>query len=387
MKRINIMSSGALLLIAAFLSCNVNRHEVVIKNDTFVYRIDKTGRTLSFVDKRNNIDYLKAEDSSYCASVTLDGKTVYASKVEMPSANEIRLWFGDTGVSATLRMEKQKDHIIFEVAEFDGKAESLNFMNIPLKLNGMPDEPFAGCVLALNPFTHVRQLPALQTQLWANAYERFNIKGARIALLGTTPGNMLALIRDVISKSPDIPASTKGGAWALDNKEGYGSYIMSFGGVTEKTVDAWIEMCKNLGFNQIDHHGGGFFNFGELKIDSVTYPNGWSDFRAVNRKLKAAGISSIFHTYAYFIDKNSKYVTPVMHPDLGYFKAFTLAKAIGENDTEIYVNESTADVSTVTGFFVRNSVSLSIGGELIEFTGVTKTISYEGGLRKVYSGS
>lgn len=377
MKRINIMSSGALLLIAAFLSCNVNRHEVVIKNDTFVYRIDKTGRNLSFVDKRNNIDYLKAEDSSYCASVTLDGKTVYASKVEMPSANEIRLWFGDTGVSATLRMEKQKDHIIFEVAEFDGKAESLNFMNIPLKLNGMPDEPFAGCVLALNPFTHVRQLPALQTQLWANAYERFNIKGARIALLGTTPGNMLALIRDVISKSPDIPASTKGGAWAQDNKEGYGSYIMSFGGVTEKTVDAWIEMCKNLGFNQIDHHGGGFFNFGELKIDSVTYPNGWSDFRAVNRKLKAAGISSIFHTYAYFIDKNSKYVTPVMHPDLGYFKAFTLAKAIGENDTEIYVNESTADVSTVTGFFVRNSVSLSIGGELIEFTGVTKTAPYK----------
>lgn len=41
------------------------------------------------------------------------------------------------------------------------------------------------------------------------------------------------------------------------------------------------------------------------------------------------------------------------------------------------MNESTADISTVTGFFVRNSVSLRVGGELIEFTGVTKTAPYK----------
>lgn len=365
------------LLVVALSSCNLNDGSIVISNDAFVYTINKSGKNLGFVDRRNKIDYLEGADSSYCASVIVDGKVIRVNKVEMPSANEIRLLFGETGISATLRMETQKDHIIFEVAEITGKTEALNFMNIPLKLNGMSDEPFAGCVLALNSFTHVRQLPVLQTHLWANAYERFNIKGARIALLAATPDNMLPLIRDVISKAPDIPPSTKGGAWAQHNKEGYGSYIMSFGGITEKTVDTWIETCRNLGFNQIDHHGGGFFNFGELKIDSATYPNGWSDFRIINRKLKEAGISSIFHTYAYFIDKNSKYVTPVMHPDLGYFNAYTLAKPIGEHDTEIYVNESTADISTVTGFFVRNSVSLRVGGELIEFTGVTKTAPYK----------
>ena len=364
------------LLLLALVSCRVN-DKIIISNKTFMYTIDKSGRNLGFVDKLNNVDYLRTGDSSYCASVVIDGKTIHATRVEMPAANEVRVWFGDTGTSATLRIEKQNDHIFFEVADITGKAASLNFMNIPLKLNGMLDEPFAGCVLALNPFTHVRQLPALQTHLWANAYARFNIKGARVALLGTKPGNMLALIRDIMSNTPDIPKSTKGGAWAQDNKEGYGSYIMSFGGITEQTVDEWIGMCKNLGFNQIDNHGGGFFNFGELKIDPVTYPNGWSDFRKVNRKLKAAGISSILHTYAYFIDKNSKYVTPVMHPDLGYFNAYTLSRPIDENDTTVYVNESTADISTIIGFFVRNSVSLSVGGELIEFTGVTKTPPYK----------
>ncbi len=368
----------AFLLLAVGLRAYGNEAgEIVISSNTFLYKMDRSGKNLCFIDRRNKVDYLKADSSSYCASVVFEGKNINVSHVEMPQANRLRMRFGESGISVVIRLEKHSDHIIFEIEDIGGNPESINFLNIPLKLNGMPDEPFAGCVLALNPFTHVRQLPALQTDLWAQAYKRFNIKGARIALLGTIPGHMLALIREIMSKTPDIPKSTKGGAWAQDNKEGYGSYIMSFGGITEKTVDDWIAMCKNLGFNQIDNHGGGFFNFGELKIDSVNYPNGWSDFRKVNRKLKAAGISSIFHTYAYFIDKNSKYVTPVMHPDLGYFNVYTLARPVDKNDTVIYVNESTANISMVTGFFVRNSVSLSVGGELIEFTGVSKTPPYK----------
>lgn len=369
-------SCWTLISILILQACG-SSDEITISNDAYVYKIHKSGQNKSFVDKRGKIDYLKRDSVSYCASVVVGGKTVNVSSVEMPSADELRLQFGDNGIAVALSLSKQNNFIVAEVIDVKGEIESLNFMNIPLTLNGMPDEPFAGCVLALNQFTHVRQLPALQTHMWANAYTRFNVKGAKIALLGTQPNKMLALIRDVITNHSDIPASSKGGAWAQQSKDGYGSYIMSFGGITEQTVDTWIEMCKDLGFNQIDHHGGGFFNFGELKIDSVTYPNGWSDFRKVNRKLKEAGISSIFHTYAYFIDKNSKYVRPVMHPDLGYFNAFTLAKPTGVDDTEIEVNESTADVSTIIGFFVRNSVSLSIGGELVEFTGVTKSPPYK----------
>lgn len=370
----------ACLVISALLvlqACTVSGDSVKIETKSFRYEIGKDGKNIAFYDKRNKTDYLKSDDSSYCASVKLRDQLVHASKVEALGSDELKIWFGTDSIYVRLGIERKNDYLVLEVLEAEGGLSELNFLNIPLNLNGMPDEPFAGCVLALNPFTHVRQLPALQTHLWANAYQRFNLTGAKVAILGTHPDNMLLLIQTVLKEHADLPVSEKGGAWARENKEGYGSYIMSFGGVTEETVDSWIEMCKNLGFNQIDHHGGGFFNFGELKIDSVTYPNGWADFRTVNRKLKEAGISSIFHTYAYFIDKNSKYVKPVLHPDLGYFRSFTLAKPIGENDTEIEVNESTAEVSTIIGFFVRNSVSLNIGGELVEFSGVTKEAPYK----------
>ena len=242
----------------------------------------------------------------------------------------------------------------------------------------MPYEPFAGCVLSMNLFTRVRELPALQSNLWATCYKHFGIKGAEVTLIGVPQKQILPVIRDVMSHATDIPHSDKGGAWALMQKEGYGSYLMNFGTLTEETVDEWISMCRSLGFNQIDNHGGGdFFRFGDFELNREKWPEGWQTYKKINDRLHEAGISSIFHTYAFFIDKNTKYVTPVPSEDLGYFSSFTLAKPLKAGDNEIVVNESTENISTITGFFVRNSLSLRIGSEIIEFSGVTHTPPYK----------
>jgi hypothetical protein len=70
-------------------------------------------------------------------------------------------------------------------------------------------------------------------------------------------------------------------------------------------------------------------------------------------------------------------VTPVASEDLGYFKSYTLAKPLEPDDDEIIVKESAADISLITGYFVRNSSSLRIGGEVIEFSGVTRSPPYK----------
>ena len=49
----------------------------------------------------------------------------------------------------------------------------------------------------------------------------------------------------------------------------------------------------------------------------------------VLERLHAAGIGSIFHTYAFFLDKQSKYVTPVPDKRLDAFRTFTLADPVG----------------------------------------------------------
>ncbi len=80
--------------------------------------------------------------------------------------------------------------------------------------------------------------------------------GTRVAVVGVPQPGILAAIRNVMSNAKDIPPSTAGGAWAQQSKEGYGSYLMNFGTLTEKNAEEWVDYCKSVGFNQIDHHGG-----------------------------------------------------------------------------------------------------------------------------------
>jgi hypothetical protein len=132
-------------------------------------------------------------------------------------------------------------------------------------------------------------------------------------------------------------------------------------------------MVRSVGFTQIDNHGGGaFFRFGSMELNRQKWPDGWESWRRIVARLHEAGIGSIFHTYSFFIDKQSKYVTPVPDPRLDAFRAFTLAEPLSAEATEIAVNESTAGLTTVTGFFEHNSVVLHIGDELVTFGGASQ---------------
>jgi|JI6StandDraft_1071083.scaffolds.fasta_scaffold10394_2 hypothetical protein len=351
--------------------------DIIIQNDKIEYAIDDQGRNLRFIDRASKTDYLDKKSASYVASIKKDGREFPVSAVSL-KGNLLKLEFKTAGLTAELNLDIEKDSFRLEVVNVSGSAESLTFINIPLKLEGMPYEPFAACVLSMNLQTHVFALPALQSHLKASAYERFGMKGAMVTVLGVPQKEMLPLIREVMINAKDIPHSNAGGAWAQQSKEGFGSYLMNFGTLTEDTVDEWIKMCKSLGFTQIDNHGGGkFFRFGDFELDPEKWPDGWDSFKRINKRLHDAGISSIFHNYAFFIDKNSKYVTPVPREDLGYFNSFTIAKSISEADTEVEVLESTTDISLITGFFVRNSRTIRIGTELIEFDGISKNAPYK----------
>lgn len=372
---LNMLLTGLLFF---FICFPVMAGSVVIENTHFRYEISTGGKNLHFLDKATNTDYLFADTVSYCASIEKQGKRIQVTSVSL-RGNNLIFEFGKTGIKAKIRISKANGYFEMEVVKVSGQPESLTFLNVPLKLEGLSHESFAACLLSMNLTTHVSQIPALQTHLHASCYQRFGLNGAKIALVGVPQKQILPVIRSIMEHAEDIPLSTKGGAWAQMSKEGYGSYLMNFGTLTEETVPEWIEMCSNLGFNQIDSHGGGsdFFKFGDFELNPEHWPDGWQHFKRINQRLHEKGIFSIFHTYAFFIDKNSKYVTPVPSPDLGYFTAFTLAKPVGPDDNEIEVLEPTTNISTITGFFVRNSVTLRIGDELISFSGITKTPPYK----------
>lgn len=381
------------LLVSFCVSSFTRTQAMTLESDGFRYEIGPDGKNLSFIDKKSGRDYLNHAEESFCARLKKDGKTFDVSKVSIDNG-KILLDFAGTGISATLKTTVKSRYLLLEVESVNSSdIESLVFLNIPLTFAGMTGEPFAACALSLNLFTHVEQIPVLQSHLWAACYPKFGLKGAKVALIGTSQADILSTLRQILStESGDMPYSTIAGPWAQDFPYNHGNYLFNFGDLTEETVDDWIEMAKSGGFDQINNHGGdtsigessgyilnqsyeygqgaGFFRFGDFTINKEKFPEGWDTYKDIVSKLHKAGIASIIHTYAFFIDKHSKYVTPVPSPYLDSFRTFTLAAPISEDATDIQVNEPTKEMSVTTGFFIQNSVVLHIGDELVTFDGI-----------------
>lgn len=341
---------------------------IVVENEFARLELGGDARTAHLIDKATGKDYGPAAPGQPIARIALASGEQPATAITRRGDN-VRIEFGASGVSATLRLTAKKTHFILEVVAVDGKGvDTLTFVDIPLSLKGQSGEPFAACALALNLKTNVHEIPQPNARLRAMAYSRFGFEGAAVALVACPTPRLRDIMKDVVTAAPDLPHSPLGGPWAYDAKVTHGSYLMDVqGSVTEETVDQWIELARSVGIKQLDFHTGHSLRFGDYVPNPKLYPRGMDSLRAVIDRLHAAGILAGLHTYAHFVAKDSRWVSPVPDPRLGAKAVFTLAADIPADATTIPVNESTKDVSTITGFFVRNSVTLRIDEELIVF--------------------
>ena len=343
-----------------------------LENEYAVYEVGRNGVNLRLVDKRTGADYCSHEPEQPFALVKKAGKYYPASAVSRRDGR-IAIEFGEAGVSAVVKAVEEKRYFTLEVVSVSGEEiEEFVFANVQLTLHGSAEEEFACCALALNLKTNVSELPRANKRMWAACYPRFGFAGAKVALIACPRGELRGVMQEVVSAANELPHSAIGGPWALGPEINRGSYLFNFGNLSEETVDDWIRLAQTLGFNQIDFHGGNSFRFGDCRPNPQTYPNGFASLKAVIDRLHAAGIKAGLHTYAFFIDKACPWVTPAPDQRLAKDATFTLAQPLGADDTTVPVVESTQGMSAITGFFVRNSVTLQIDDELITYSGVAK---------------
>lgn len=352
-----------------------NTNKFAIETDYLVYGIGADGRTEQFVDKRTRINY--AISNSPCARIKLAGKEIPATRATFKDGF-LTLQFGDdTKREAVIQMISKKDYLIWKVVSLSASdVQEFVFADVPLTLKGSAGEGFAATAMALNLQTLVTEFPQPSSHLKASCFPRFGFSGAEVALLGCPAGELRHLMQQVVTAAPELPKSHLGGPWAWDAPAARGSYLFDFGNLNEQTVSDWIKLVQSLGFNQIDFHGGRSFRFGDCRVNPEVFPRGREGYKVAIDQLHAAGISAGLHTYAFFIDKKAEWVTPVPDSRLAKDKSFTLGAEVTADAATIPVNESTEGMSTTTGFFVRNSVTLRIENELITFTGISKSAPY-----------
>jgi len=343
-----------------------------IENAFSLYEIGAGGENLRLLDKRTGADYCAHTPTSSFARVKVGGEYHDAAEASLRDGrNSVR--FAGCDVRAVVEARAEEHCFVFEVVSVaGGDVQEFAFLNVPLTLKGVSDEPFACCALALNLQTNVRDLPGPSSRLWAACYPKFGFAGAKAAVVACPQDRLRAVMQEVVAAAEDLPHSPLGGPWALEPEVNYGSYLFNFSGLSEKTVDDWTNLAQTLGFDEIDFHTGTSLRFGDCRPDPDTYPNGFASVKAVIDRLHAAGIRAGLHTYAFFIAKDCPWVTPTPDPRLASDATFTLAQPLTADETLLPVVEPTTEMSPITGFFVRNSATLRIEDELIVFAGVSK---------------
>jgi len=364
------------LLIVGTLAVGAQAQDAIaIENDYVRIAVGVDGSNAGFVDKTTGTDYIDAQAVPAFASATVGGQAHRATSASYADGR-LTLAFGESGARAVLGVDVQPHYLTFEVLEVSGAIEALDFVDAQLTLAGTLEEPFAACVLALDLQTNVREIPGPNRRLHATCYERFGLKGAQATLIACPQAQLRDVMKEAVSAAEEIPRSNIGGPWALDGPINRGSYLFDFGDCTEGTVDDWIALVKDLGLNQIDFHTGKSLRFGDCRPHPELFPNGRASVKAVLDKLEAAGIAAGLHTYAFFIAKDTPYVTPVPDPRLGKDATFTLAQDLTAEADAVPVTETTEKMSATTGFFVRNSATVQIDNELITYSGVAKEPPY-----------
>jgi hypothetical protein len=375
-----VFSAAAALVLALSLAadCAEDMQKTPIKFETrhLVYEISPNGRNVRFADRKTGSDRL-SDAPSWCASVWKNG-TEYGASSASFSGGILKLAFGETGAAAEVQVTQKPEYLILEVRSFTGEGiEKLSLANITLDSAAKGErDPFAGCALARNVRTNVPELPGANKLLRGLAYPRFGFEGTGIAIIGCPAEKLRGVMQQAVTDAPELPHSSIGGPWALDSDANRESYLFNFGNLTLETAPEWIALAKKLGITQIDFHGGSSHRFGDLRPHPGWYPEGRKSLKAVVDMLHAAGIKAGLHTYAFFLAKDCEWVSPVPDPRLGKDAVFTLSADIAADAAVVPTDESTEKMSTITGFFVHNSVTVQIDDELIVYTGVSKTAPY-----------
>ena len=342
---------------------------IAFENSCLRYVISSEGLNTSFVDLATGTDYCRADPQTRVARAQIEGQwhDVAAAVAE---DGQVRLRFADTTATVSLEVTAHQRHLVLTVTAADGQIEELELVNVHLALVGQPGEAFAACALALNLLTNVPELPGLNSRLGASCVRRFGIIGAAVALVGCGQSEMRDVLKEAVVAAPDLPRSTVGGPWAMDADINRSSYL--FANPTEENVEEMIGTLKSIGFNQVQVHGGrGTYRFGDCEPNRELYPRGIASIKAVVDRLHEEGIYVGMHPYAFFIDKACPWVTPVPDPRLARDATFTLASDLAAAAAAVPVLETTEKMSTITGFFERNSVTLQVDDELMVYGGLS----------------
>ncbi len=322
-------------------------------------------------------------------------RTTYQGNALRREGNRLIVGFELAPYEAVVTIKEADDYIAFEVSDFLLTEESypwlsmttppvaeFRMLQLPIAdrenfgewLNVSWDARAAVNVLGISPYATIDSERRNGYRiLYADAIRGIRLKNCPAALIAAPTPKLLDCI-DALERDYDLPrgVQSRRNVPTINASEFWTTWI------NPSNVDAHIAYAKKGGFRMmkiyyvaLTHEEGGYCYCGDYDLSSA-YPNGLSDVRDMLDKLKAAGITPGLHVLQTHIGLKSRYVTPKVDPRLNLKRAFTLAKPLGTDDTELFVYQNPEDSE-----MFPTARYLTFGGEMIGYEAFTTEPPYK----------
>ena len=349
-------------------------HMITLQAGSLRIALDASGRVASIYDVAGRRELLaRGRTGALLILVLLDREVHPTALAYDEAAHRLRLTYGDTGASASIRVAVKPTHITFELESVDGATPTrINWGPFPTMISEtvgatvgvVRDSGFAVGIQSLNIQTIGGAARTEQgSSLWAYAVEHDGgVKGSKIALFGCAAGEALATIGK-IEIAEGLPHPMLDGMWGKVSPTARRSYLIT--GWSEKSIDEVLAFAQKGGFKYV-YDGGPFESWGHYELLRSRFPDGDESMRRCVEKAARLGIRLGVHTLTAFINTNDPYVTPVPDPRLARMGSSVLTAAVDDKATEI-------DIADPGPFRDRQTLSTAIiGQELMRYGAVSQ---------------
>ncbi|NQT11779.1 MAG: LamG domain-containing protein, partial [Planctomycetes bacterium] len=330
--------------------------------------IGASGRCTALLDKRTGEDRILRTSS--LVSIR-QGNSSYRRAACSLENGKLVFHFRKPDVTVVVGVTAKTQYFVFQVESVSNPdVDELTFVRLNLKpcdhvhsMSGLAaDEEFGVCLRTLNLQTHVG-VGGNPPVLTAKGFQEHDLLRARAALVACPTPRMKETLQNLL-RDEKVPHSTLGGPFAREAEENRGSYV--FARVSEKDVDAWIDLARRGGISTI-HLSGWQQSLGHYEPREDLYTHGLDGLKDVVRKLHEADLKVGIHTLTGCISTNDPWVRPVPDPRLATDGTFTLTADLGEDDVAVPTAEPPGNYPTVWAYGSRGNC-IRIDDELIQYS-------------------
>lgn len=351
--------------------------EISLSCDLAVMTLDASGRIVSLTERGSGRELLAKPTPFVGMGETATGRYTGSNFCEK-NGELLRFRFPENGGEVTLKAGTFAGGFTFTVADVSApKAKALYIGRVapaPRKwfgrrANMASDEKSGLCVRAYDLFSENQgNAVLLQIRIPAD-----RATGAKIGIVGAPRARLAAALQTMTIDS-GRPRSTAGGAWAAGSEAARGSYLNA--DVTAASLDDWIDLAERGGFDVIHFRESWYACRGHYPVNTNDWPNGLADMKKAVEKIHAAGYRAGLHTLTACIDPKDPWVAGPENSQLITTAVYTLAENLAAGDTELTIAEAPKTHHDTVFTYSGNGNALLIGGEIVQYSGFTKTPPY-----------